>query len=193
MPAETHYIKPNMLTTAGELFQKEMITFSGIKDYFLNVLEFDNTKDLTDILPRDRTNVSVHVMFLYDHIESTTEIVKEKFSNTIEFIKNMPGVFSARGLAIGPKSIVPLHLDDMERKAFDLNDWYSVLIGIEVPSDDPNLLAVEVDKCIYTHDNKKSIIFDTQIPHSAWNNTDEWWVILKLYIKKECFNENIDP
>jgi hypothetical protein len=34
------------------------------------------------------------------------------------------------------------------------------------------------------HTHRDVIVFDTQIPHSAWNWTNEWWVSVRLSILK---------
>ena len=61
-------------------------------------------------------------------------------------------------------------------------DWLSVYMGMFVPSFDPTKVGVKVGDTVYDH--KETIIFDTQIPHSAWNWTDDWWVSLRLNVKK---------
>lgn len=183
---QSNYVRPDLLQSAKATFLTEMLSIRDIEKYLINILDFDDSPDLTEMHPRDRNNVSVHVMFLFDHIEdNSTQEVKNKFKDTIKIVQHMPGVISARIIAIGPKSIVPLHLDDMQRPAYDLNNWYSVLIPINVS--DASLIGIEIENNIYTHENDQAIIFDTQVPHSGWNKTDQWWISLKLYIEKDYF------
>lgn len=183
------YIESEKLSVLVDSFENEMGSFNDIKSMLINVLDFDDSRDLTDIHPKDRDNVSVHVMFLWDQHFSADETIQERFKDTRALAENLPGVDTIKIIAVGPNSIVPLHLDDMERPAFDLNSWYSVLVGVIVPSSDQNLLALQSDDKVYNHSYKQCIIFDTQIPHQAWNHTNQWWLMLRLSIKKEFFIE----
>jgi hypothetical protein len=61
----------------------------------------------------------------------------------------------------------------------------SVYMGMFVPSYDATKVAVKVGDDIYNH--KDIIVFDTQIPHSGWNWTDEWWVSIRLAVYKKGF------
>lgn len=181
-----------MFKQAADLFKFEMGSIDNIQSLLVNVLDFDDSYDLTGVHPRDRKNVSMHIAFIFESGQPENLNIQNKFPKTIEFIKTISGLEAATCIAIGPKSIMPLHLDDMSRPSYDLNDWYAVLIGIDVPSSDPKSIGLEIDGGIYTHSYGTAIVFDTQVPHSAWNNTDKWWVCLRFRIKKESFkNENI--
>ncbi len=182
------YSNPDMIDGVVELFKKEMGSFDEVKSYSVNVLDFDDSRDLTDIPPRERNNISVHTFSLFESIE---EKILSKFPLTVDYIKLMPGVIDARMIAIGPNSILPLHLDDMGRPSYDLNDWYSVFIGIQVPSENSDLLGVQIETDICKHKSGLAIIFDTQIPHHAWNNTSEWWISLRLSILKNQFGQHL--
>jgi hypothetical protein len=190
--SQDYYVAPWMITECVKIFRDEMKNFQNIKEHLINVLDFDDSPDLTEVHPKDRTNVSIYVIFLYDHMYAATEEIQKKFSKTRNYVQTMPGVNTLKCIAIGPNSIVPLHLDDMNREPYDLNNWYSVFTGVIVPSEDANLIGIKIDNDIYSHAEEKSIIFDTQIPHCAWNNTDQWWISLRFSTSKENFqNVNI--
>lgn len=178
------YCRPELIKEVVDLFSKESSDIEDIKLYSINVLDFDDSDDLTGIPPRSRNNICVYTFSLFENIE---ENIATKFSETIQCITNMPGVLEARMIAIGPNSVLPLHLDDMNRPCYDLNDWYSVFIGVNVPSQNSDLLGVQIEEETYNHNNGQAIIFDTQIPHHAWNNTNQWWISLRISILKNQF------
>lgn len=174
------------------VFKNEMVSLDEIRAYMVDVMSFDDSYDLTGSHPSTRENVSLNVIFLMDREQTVPQENQIRFQNTIKFASNVPGLIAATCIVIGPKSIVPTHLDDMERPMYDMNTWYSVLIGVDVPSDQPDLLAMSIDDAIYTHAQGTAIIFDTQIPHSAWNHTDRYWISLRLRMEKSFLeNENI--
>lgn len=179
----TEYIDPASIKTVSEIFKKEMICFDDIRAFFFNVKDVDKSKDLEE--SDSDENVNINAVLLFDIESIISKEIEERFPRTIEFIKNMPGVRIASCIAISPKSKVPLHLDNMEKPAYELNDWYAVLIGIKVS--DNNLIGLEIDNQTCIPEEGESIIFDTQLPHKAWNDTDTWWISLRLNIKKEFF------
>jgi hypothetical protein len=154
------------------------------------VLDEDDSIDLTDIHPRDRDNVNLHAGRMLDIFQGDVEPrLIDAFPKTLEFLKELNGIIKIELIAIGPNSIIPLHLDDMTRPQFDSNNnFYVMFIGIHVPSNDASIVGLQIDKEIYNHTYGKAIVFDTQIPHSAWNNSDKWWLSLRLSVLKEFFN-----
>jgi hypothetical protein len=190
--SQDYYTAPHMITECIKIFKDEMKDFQNISEHLINVLDFDDSPDLTEIHPKDRTNISIYVIVLYGHSHIIADEVQRKFSKTREYVQTMPGVTVLKCIAIGPNSIVPLHLDDMSREPYDLNKWYSVFTGVTVPSENADLIGIEIDKDTYSHAEEKSIVFDTQIPHCACNNTDQWWISLRFNTNKENFqNVNI--
>ena len=170
----------------------DLVNLEMPKDYLsllYCVLDEDDSTDLTDIHPRDRDNVNLHAGRMLDVFQGNVEPrLIDTFPRTLEFSKKLNGITKIELIAIGPNSIIPLHLDDMSRPKFDTSNFYVMFIGIHVPSNEPNIVGIQIDKEIYNHTHGKAIVFDTQIPHSAWNNTDEWWLSLRLSVLKEFFN-----
>jgi hypothetical protein len=171
----------------------DLVNLEIPKDYLpllYCVLDEDDSIDLTDIHPRDRDNVNLHAGRMLDIFQGDVEPrLIDSFPKTLEFLKELNGITRIELIAIGPNSIIPLHLDDMSRPQFDPNNnFYIMFIGIHVPSDDASIVGLQIDKEIYNHTYGKAIVFDTQIPHSAWNNSDKWWLSLRLSVLKEYFN-----
>jgi len=182
------YSHSHLIKTLSDLVHLEMP-----KDYlsFLyRVLDEDDSIDLTDIHPRDRDNVDLHAGRMLDVFQGNVDQrLIDAFPKTLEFSKELNGIIKIELIAIGPNSIIPLHLDDMTRPPFDPNNnFYIMFIGIHVPNDDASIVGLQIDKEIYNHTYGKAIVFDTQIPHSAWNNSDKWWLSLRLSVLKEFFN-----
>lgn len=182
----TGYCEYPLLEQAANIVKQEATDYLSILD---NVVANDDSPDLTDIHPRDRTNVNLYCgLLLGEEVTDYKQSLLDKFQRSLSFSKSLPGVVRIELIAIGPNSIVPLHLDDMSRCPFDnTNDWYSVFIGVIVPSTDFKMLGVQINNQLYNHMFGKAIVFDTQNPHSAYNNTTDWWLSLRLSILKEKF------
>ncbi|NBP59036.1 hypothetical protein EBU71_21305 [bacterium] len=171
-----------------EILKEEMST--DYLNFLFNVMEYDDSPDLTEVNPRDRKNISLYCGLLYQkgHSDYNIELLA-KFKKTLNLCHQLPGIEKIEIIAVGPCSVVPLHLDDMSRPAYDTsNDWYSVLIGVCVPSNNIELLGIEIGNKKYSIEQNVPIIFDTQVPHHAWNNTKDWWVSLRLSTLKKFIN-----
>jgi len=140
--------------------------------HFVRVTDVDDSPDLTDVHPRDRKDVDLHFMPINDKL----------FPKTKKLVDVVPGIKDAMIIGFGPQSQLYPHVDTVELEPYAEIDWVSVYIGMFVPSYDANEVAVKIEDEVHTH--KDVIVFDTQIPHSAWNWTDEWWVSVRLSILK---------
>ena len=151
---------------------KESISVENIKPYFQKVTDVDDSPDMTDIHPRDRKDMDLRFMRLN----------KEMFPETTRLIENNSSITDANIIAFAPQTRLYTHVDTIELEPYAEIDWFSVYMGMYVPSFDPNKVGILVGDNYYDH--KETVIFDTQIPHSAWNYTDDWWVSLRLNVKK---------
>jgi hypothetical protein len=88
----------------------------------------------------------------------------------------MPGIRYAFMVFIGPNSVIPTHLDDTKRPAFDPSPTRNVLLGVHIPATDMDTLGVRIDKEYIGQKEAYAVVFDANIPHEAWNKTDKWWV-----------------
>jgi len=162
-----------------ELIQKsaieEAVSVEQLLPHFVRVTDIDNSPDLTDVHPRDRKDMNLCFVPI-DNI---------LFPQTAALIKAMPKIRNANIIALEPQSQLYPHVDTIELAPYAEIDWLSVYMGLFVPSLDPSKVAVKIGNTVYNH--KETIIFDTQIPHSAWNWTNEWWVSIRLAVCRSAF------
>lgn len=140
--------------------------------HFVRVTDVDDSPDLTDVHPRDREDMDLHFMPVDDKL----------FPKTRKLIDSVPGIKDSMIVGFGPQSQLYPHVDTVELEPYTDIDWVSVYIGVFVPSYDANKIAVKIEDEVQAHNDV--IIFDTQIPHSAWNWTDEWWISIRLAVSK---------
>lgn len=168
-----------MLLTTFHKIQKSVIeearSVEQILPHFVRVTDIDDSPDLTDVHPRDRKDMNLNFIPIDDTL----------FPQTAALIKAMPKIRNAYVIALGPQSQLYPHVDTIELEPYAEIDWLSVYMGVFVPSKDTSKVAVKVGNTVYSH--KDTIIFDTQIPHSAWNWTDKWWVSIRLAVCKSVF------
>ena len=162
-----------------ELIQKlaieEATSVEHLLPHFVRVTDVDDSPDLTDIHPRDREDMNLNFVAIDDTL----------FPQTSALIKAMPKIRNAYIIALAPQSQLYPHVDTIKLAPYAEIDWLSVYMGIFVPSQNPSKVAVKVGNTVYSH--KDTIIFDTQIPHSAWNWTNDWWVSIRLAVCKSAF------
>ena len=152
------------------------------KDWY-NVGEGENLPDYYGNPVKGRADVNFYSTCFYDLAEVIPESVSKPFTRVCRLIETMPGVTRASIVAIGPNSIVPIHIDDENRPAYDNSFHNNVFTGIIVPQG----CEVIIDNKLHVPKAHKYIPFDAQIPHSASNPTNEWWVSVLLYIHKTEF------
>lgn len=162
------------------------LTIDEVRDFLINITEYDDSPDLTEIHPRDRKNIDFRICIIYGD-ESLNLDIQERFSSIIDAVKEMKGVVRAALVNIGPSSIMPLHVDDMQRPLYDESTLYNVFIGLTVPDYNSSVVGVKIGN--QTLDHSTPIVFDAQVPHEAWNQSDKDWLSLLLYINKEHFKK----
>ena len=151
---------------------EEAQSVENLLPHFTNVLDVDDSPDLTSVHPRDRSDVNLNFIT----VDNTL------FPKTFELLKTLPGFIDANIIGFGPQSQLYTHVDTVELEPYTDINWLSVYIGMFVPSYNAEKIAVKVGDTIYDHTD--TIVFDTQIPHSAWNWTDEWWISLRVAVQK---------
>lgn len=159
----------NLQQTALE----EIKSVDNIIPYFTRVTDVDDSPDLTDIHPRERTDMDLHFI----------AVEQNRFPRISDFVNTISGVRSSVIIGLGPQSQLYPHVDTVELPPYSYIDWVSVFIGLFVPSYDKDLVAVKIGNQIFDH--REILFFDTQIPHSAWNWTDEWWISIRLSVDKK--------
>lgn len=146
----------------------------------------DPAPDLTDIHPRDRDNVYILVGELpFDDKPNLGNLLKEES----DAITNLKGYAMACIFFISPNSILPLHIHGkyISSSTGKETATYNACFGLTVPSLDSKIVGIEVNGEVYCHGPKVDVTFDPQIPHQAWNHTNEWWTMLILNIEKKFF------
>lgn len=165
-----------MSSTIYHNIQQTAIEEAGSVDnllpHFVRITDVDDSPDLTDIHPRDREDMDVRFMSIDENL----------FPKTSKLIKNYQHIRDAYIIGFAPQTQLYPHVDTIELEPYAEIDWLSVYMGMFVPSTDPAKVAVKVGNDIYDH--KDIIIFDTQIPHSGWNWTNDWWVSIRLAVYK---------
>lgn len=156
--------------------KSEIPNIDYLLPHFVRVTDVDDSPDLTDIHPRDRTDL--HLFFV--------SVDEKLFPNTTKIIKENSNIVSAVILGFGPNSQLYPHVDTVELPPYAEVNWLSVFMGLYVPSYDKDLVGVKVGDTVYSHED--IIVFDTQVPHLAWNNTNEWWISIRLSVLKSAFN-----
>ena len=151
---------------------KESGSIENLLPYFVKVTDVDDSPDLTDIHPRDRKDMDLNFIPVDNLL----------FPKTTALIKDQPMIRDACIIGFAPQTQLYTHVDTVELEPYAEIDWLSVFMGIFVPSFDPDKVAVKIENKIYNHSD--IIIFDTQIPHSAWNWTDSWWISIRLAVYK---------
>lgn len=144
--------------------------------------------DLTDVHPSKRSDVASYAALVYGG--DIDPKLKEILGSAYDLIASLKGLQLATFFFIAPHTQVPTHIHDMERPEYDYTPQYNVFLGLSVPSEDFEMVGAKIDKEVYNNAPERALVFDYQIPHSAWNNTDEWWLGIIFYIDKEQFNES---
>lgn len=167
-----------MLSTIYHKIQQQAIeeakSVERLLPHFVRVTDVDDSPDLTNVHPRDRKDVDLHFI----------KVDKSLFPKTKQLIDETPEIRDAMIIGFGPQSQLYPHVDTTELEPYAEIDWVSVYIGMFVPSYDANKVAVKIEDEVFNHQD--AIIFDTQIPHSAWNWTDEWWISIRLSVIKDA-------
>jgi hypothetical protein len=115
------------------------------------------------------------------------------FKEVTSKIEKLPDCFQAFINFMKPNSILPEHMDD-ESTEGNLGTLrsaglkcYQISCGIHIPSIDPALCGLEVNKEVIVVGENEIIAFDGTLPHRGWNNTDQWRVTLIYDMYKTGF------
>lgn len=162
----------NIYRKIQSVAKEESTGIGNLIPHFTRVTDVDDSPDLTDVHPRDRKDMDLHFI----------SVDEKLFPRTFEICKTVDGFINASIIAFGPQSQLYPHVDTVDLEPYSEINWLSVYIGIYVPSYDSKKVGLKIDEKVFDH--KDIIVFDTQIPHSAWNWTNEWWVSIRLAVLK---------
>jgi len=182
----TAYSDHAKIIQACERVAERVSSIDEFEHLWYDVAANETVPDYDGNIVRGRKDVKLYYLPIYD---PTAGLFEEKFKTVTDVLVNMTGVSKAHIVFIGPNSIVPKHIDNDTVPAYNNSVSFNVYVGVNVPSN----ARITIDGEEVIHTKHKAIIFDAQQPHSAINNTNEWWVSLLIYIDKDKFkNENIN-
>lgn len=135
--------------------------------------------DVNGIPLNTRDDVNVYYLPSDD-----SDVVASRFIRTNNILSEFTGYHRNFIAIIGPNSVIPKHIDDSTRKPFSFSKTCNFLLGIKVPSEDPNQLGFSLNNKIIGQKVGSAVAFDANIPHEAWNKTNEWWIALSMVVDK---------
>lgn len=115
------------------------------------------------------------------------------FDEVVKKIESLPDCFQAFINFMKPNSVLPEHMDDESANGNYGTlrcagiKCYQISCGIHIPSTNPTLCGLEINKEIVTVGQGDIIAFDGTLPHRGWNNTDSWRVTLIYDMYKTGF------
>jgi hypothetical protein len=166
----------DLVTTAKNCFNNDKNDWLSIKDLIPNL------RDDPELDGIDR--IDWHYVNIYPPHESNMHpVVEAKIQPIITYATSMLGVERVVLIFNGPNTIIPEH-DDVE----DADDhgnihFYRIVMGIFVPSYDPNLVSITTDNTSVP--DIDMFLHDARQLHSGFNNTQDWWIQLILCINKQ--------
>ncbi len=167
---------------ACEQVARQIDSIKEFEQYWYDVAKNETVPDYDGNDVCGREDVKLSYMPIYGG--SVSNFVEAKFKSVIDLLINMAGVSKASIVFIGPNSLVPRHIDDDKIPAYTNSNCFNVFTGVAVP----NNATIIVDGEAVVHAKHKAIIFDAQQPHSAKNESNDWWISLLIYIEKDKFN-----
>ena len=110
--------------------------------------------------------------------------LRNPFQHATASLKEIPGVFQSIVNFIKPNGGLPMHHDmgswkRIEEAVGHSVKGYTLAIGIDMPSNDPNICGMEFleDKSPKTYSNKEIVAFNGRdYMHKVWNKTGNWRV-----------------
>lgn len=130
---------------------------------------------------RDCTNWFMITVFNRYRPALHTSLVP-KFQQVLDYIATMKGIKEIVLEFVGPGTHISTHIDDETRAPYE-----------GMPSVHFNSVVTVTGTGIVTLDgvsrNAGAVTtLDSQIPHSATNNTDDWWLFMVIHIDRECYD-----
>jgi hypothetical protein len=162
--------------------------------YAFNVGNGNDDADLYGKLVSEYDNVDLYYLTLYtNNGEVGYRYPGDKFDKLVSLGTKLAGVSKIQLIFVGPNSSVPWHTDGMhlteeQRRKLDA---FNIIIPAFIPSNAGlDVAGIQVADEFYTADYVFAL--ENNKPHWAWNNSDEWWVMLVCYTKGKYVNENFN-
>lgn len=177
----------NILKLLAKILREELgSNWDNLIKYAINLNDpAGGYTDVNGVPIAGRSDVNVYYLNTYDKTGEVHKEIADKFSRSTRILKGLPGLDRTFIAFIGPNSVIPSHIDDLNRPAFDPSSRYNVLLGVQVPSDNIEQIGLRVNTESVNHCNDYAVAFDANIPHDAWNKTNEWWICIVLLTDKD--------
>lgn len=108
-------------------------------------------------------------------------LILERFEKIVELLKSIPGLTSATVHCLGKGVDITTHNDGTDDRC------YSTLVTISSPKQD---LVLKVDNVDYVPNKTDTFSFNSFLPHSIKNDSDEDWIFFVLRIAKDQYAIN---
>jgi len=161
--------------------------------------EYNKFLDIGNYYPETHSTddrVDWHGVILYNlhtNTENRLEKIESKnelehliplFNTVTEKIKKLPGISEASINFYAPHSSIPQHVDNqwfLHHKTLDgYRRCLSVIVGIDMPSTDPELCSLTVGGETKSWASGEFIGFDGLVPHSGFNKTDNFRITMLI-------------
>lgn len=178
------------LSKLAEVLSEELAhDWQYLKEYGIDLHKLNERgeyyKDVYGEVISGRPDVNVFYLPTYSSSGKLPDVIRSKFEKSNSILSTVAGLDHTFIAFIGPHSVVPMHVDDPNREPNDPSQNLNVLLGIRVPSTDISQIGLRVNNEVIGHKSQHAVVFDAQIPHEAWNNTDDWWIAIVLRTDKE--------
>lgn len=184
-----------------KIFMEELSTipvdnYQDLIDWYMDVrTDYNNadptTKDLYDIEVFPGDNVLWFCAKIWDKEEKRIDPTSKKiFQKTNELASKIPGIVRLHINIIGPKSVVPEHVDtEMNLDSAQHQDTpvYHLLCNTAVGTDGEVFVINESDRIEVTE--SEPILMPVDVVHCAENKSSAYWVTLGIIIEKAV----VDP
>lgn len=118
----------------------------------------------------------------------------EHWKRSSEFVTQIPGILQTMVNFIKPYGKLPVHDDRggwerIDRWTGKRQRGFTVSIGLDVPSSDPEVCGLTFDGEARGQKNGEWIVFEGRnCMHSLWNNSNQWRVAAVVDIQASEFN-----
>lgn len=187
----------NLLT---KTFMEELSTipvnnYQDLIDWYMNVrLSYNyadvSTRELYDIEVFPGEGVNWFCAKIWDKVEKRIDPTTKKiFKRTTELATQVPGIVRLHINIIGPKSVVPDHVDtemNLDSEQHHDTPVYHLLCNPLVGNDGEVFIINEGERLDVKQDDL--VLMPVDVIHNAENKSSEYWIALGLILEKSVVN-----
>jgi hypothetical protein len=189
------------LSLLSTTFMEELSTipannYQELIDWYMDLVVSYNNADIStrklyeiEVFPGD--DVNWFCAKIWDKDEKRIDPTSKKiFEKTNKLVSQIPGIVSLHFSMIGPRSIVPEHVDtkmNLDSEQHHDTPVYHLLCN-PVVGNDGNVFIINDSKRVDVKQNDL-ILMPVDINHSAENQSSSFWVVLGIIIEKS----SVDP